>query len=547
MFPIRSSRFLFLGLALWFALFSTIRNLSVPDEGRYGDISRWMLQSGDWLVPRLNGLPFFHKPPLLHWLSGGLMEAFGVHVWVLRLVPVAAAMITLLAMFSFVKKHVNEQTAQWSVLVLATSLLFYGSSQYINHDLLVACWITVATFSMADFVLCKSYKSLFIAYAACGLGFLSKGLIGILIPGMVLLPWILATGAWRRIPAVLNPLGILLLLAIILPWPLLVEQHYPGFAHYFLIEQQFNRFASGGFNNKQPWFFYLLCLMVSFLPWLLLVKFKLASSHAKAVLGKPLYLLLLWWALSCIVFFSIPPSKLAGYILPATPPLAVLLAVALGQLSGANNKPGWIQRWGVVIFLALLAIFLLVSPGTNVYSRAQQQNMHLGVGLGIVLAAIVLALASLLYRQKIYVLQATLVAALCLCMSLTIAVRIFDKRNNTGQVDMQALLDAQSSVVFFHRYYYDVPFLLNTQQPVYLVDNWELVGADGTAMQLKDGTRFEPARKQYLMSDLQFQHMLVSGQKLVVFADKGNLDTLATASTQILRRRNFDVYVFNGR
>ena len=545
MFPIRSSRILFLGLAIWLALFASIRSLSVPDEGRYGDISRWMLQSGDWLVPRLNGLPFFHKPPLLHWLSTGLMEVFGVHIWVLRLVPVAAAMLTLLAMFSFVKKHVNEQTAQWSVLVLASSLLFYGSSQYINHDLLVACWITVATFSMADFVLSNSYKSLFIAYAACALGFLSKGLIGILIPGMILLPWILATGAWRRIPAVLNPLGVLLLLAIILPWPLLVEQHYPGFAHYFFIEQQFNRFSSGEFNNKQPWIFYLVCLLVSFLPWLLLVKLKLVSSHAKAVLGKPVYLLLLWWAVSCIVFFSIPPSKLAGYILPATPPLAVLLAVALGQLNNADSKPMWIQRWGAVSFLALLAVFLLVSPWTKVYSSMQQQSMHWGIGLGVILAMVVVTLIALVHKQKVNLLQGTLIAALCLCMSMTIAVKIFDKRNNAGQVDMQALLDPQTSVVFFHRYYYDVPFLLNTQQPVYLVDNWQYVGADGTAMQLKDGTRFEPARKQYLISDQQFQQKLGSSQKLVVFADKGNLDKLVTASTQVLHRRNFDVYVFN--
>ncbi|HEY4714439.1 MAG TPA: dolichyl-phosphate-mannose--protein mannosyltransferase, partial [Aquirhabdus sp.] len=96
MFSIRSNKVFFILIALWLSIAASIRQLAVPDEGRYGDITRWMVESGDWLTPRINDIPFFHKPPLLHWLGGGLMEIFGTHIWVMRLVPVIAGMVMLL-------------------------------------------------------------------------------------------------------------------------------------------------------------------------------------------------------------------------------------------------------------------------------------------------------------------------------------------------------------------------------------------------------------------------------------------------------------------
>ncbi len=84
-----------------------------------------MVESGDWLTPRIDGLPFMHKPPLLHWLSSIFMELFGVHVWVLRLVPVLAGTLMLVGLFLFVKKYISEGVAQLTVIILATNLLFF--------------------------------------------------------------------------------------------------------------------------------------------------------------------------------------------------------------------------------------------------------------------------------------------------------------------------------------------------------------------------------------------------------------------------------------
>ncbi|MEK5756685.1 ArnT family glycosyltransferase, partial [Acinetobacter variabilis] len=150
--------------------------------------------------------------PLLHWLSSMFMELFGVHVWVLRLVPVLAGTLMLVGLFLFVKKHISESVAQLTVIILATNLLFFGSSQYINHDLLLASWITISVLCFVDFTIYARKSILFLGYIAGAAAFLSKGLIGILIPGMILLPWLIYTKQWRKIPSLLNPLAILLFL-----------------------------------------------------------------------------------------------------------------------------------------------------------------------------------------------------------------------------------------------------------------------------------------------------------------------------------------------
>eukprot|EP01030_Chromulinospumella_sphaerica_P006142 gene6142-6003_t len=131
---------------IWLLLLvlALIRPLSLPDEGRYADIGRWMFISDDWLVPRLNGIPFFHKPPLLYWLQAEVFHLAGVHVWTARLVTAVHALIMLTGVYLGVRRILGEITARKVSLVLGTSVGYLVGGQYINHDFLVATWITVA-------------------------------------------------------------------------------------------------------------------------------------------------------------------------------------------------------------------------------------------------------------------------------------------------------------------------------------------------------------------------------------------------------------------
>lgn len=538
----RSSWVLFLAVFAFFMALLDIRPLSVPDEGRYGDVSRWMWMSHDYLVPRIDGVPFLHKPPLLHWLSVGLLQVFGQHIWVLRLVPTLAAMLILFVMFRFAKRYINAEVASLSVVILATSLIFFGASQYVNHDMLVACWITLTIFNVADFVLSGDKKALFLGVIAAGLGFLSKGMIGILIPGMVILPWLLYIKAWQRIPAILNPLGLMLLIAIVLPWPYLLNQAYPGFLHYFFIEQQFDRFSSSGFNNQQPWFFYVACLLLSFLPWLILVKFNIIGKTVRNQLDKSIFALLVWWSISCLLFFSIPPSKLIGYILPMVTPLSLLLTIAVTQLeNSAESFQKW-QRYFAPVYLLLFALGIgymsLIKPNSLVSAQDLPMAYMLSVLLGM--AAIMLVFWQ---GRKFCAINPTLIASILLCVMIPFCVKLFDKKSNADQVSFASLLTPQTQVVFYDEYFYDLPWLLNLQHPAYVVKDWGKVKTDNSFMELKDGAHFEPEASQYLIDKANFDTLLHSNQPLIVVTNKGDNVSFMSSTTQKLAYRNYDVYV----
>lgn len=538
-----SSKLMLWGISIWLIACAGIRNLSLPDEGRYGDISRAMLQSGDWLVPRLNGLPFMHKPPLLHWISSVLMEIFGVHVWVLRLVPTLAGIMMLIGLFWFLKKYCNERIAQLNVVILATSLLFFGSSQYVNHDLLLASCITLTILCFADFTLSGKKSVLWMGYVACALGFLTKGLIGVLIPGMVILLWVLATQQWKKIPALLHPLGLLIFCVIALPWVYLVHLKYPTFLQYFFIDQQFSRFSSDQFNNKLPWPFYLLCLLISFLPWFFVSQFKFSKQDFSQSLGPSILTLILVWFVSVTIFFSIPPSKLAGYILPATPPLAVFIAIMVDRVL-TSNKINRFQTWATPVLVLIVGLAFMILPFTARPKDLVYVNITAlyTLGAGILIFSILLIFNYI--KQRISYFSLMFSMAIILCMSVSLGVRILDVQNNANQVSFQKNITANMPIVFYHNYFYDVPFLLNLQKPVYLVDNWENASHDSSSQQLKDGLIFEPERKQYLWSDSVLDQQIKSGQPLVVLARSNSFNPHFT-NVQILHYRNYEVYFFN--
>ena len=357
-------------LFLLLVLLAAWRPLAVPDEGRYGEIARWMLQSGDWLIPRLNGIPFFHKPPLLYWLEAAAMAAFGVHVWALRLVPALHAGLMLLAMYLSIRQFATEAIARRAVWMLGTSLSFLLGGQYVNHDMMVAAWISVAIWCFALAFMQGSKPDAVLArwgFVACALGILSKGLIGVALPGLVLLVWLVWTRQLKKVLYLPWVSGLALFGLIAVPWFWLAEQQHPGMLDYMFGTQQVSRFSATTFNNGQPWWFYGLCLLVLLFPWAF---FALNQAFAQAkhaqtatdLIAKP-WLSLGWiWVLAVIGFFSIQSSKIIGYALPVMPPLALLAALGWNAAMARTKLGAPAQgRW----FAALCAGNTCIAVAAN--------------------------------------------------------------------------------------------------------------------------------------------------------------------------------------
>ncbi|MGZ5235356.1 MAG: ArnT family glycosyltransferase [Caldimonas sp.] len=350
----------------WLAFSIAFRPLSLPEEGRYVGVAWEMLRSGDWLVPTENGLPFFHKPPLFYWLTAASMHVFGTSEAPARFASLLAATLGAIALYRLAGRWMGERTARWSVLVLVTEPFFFGAAQFANLDLLVATCIAFAILLAGHAALRirqgLPYRGVVIcAWIAMALGLLAKGLIGVVLPGLVVLVWLVLTGQARTILKLLSPAGLAVFALVAAPWFVGVQMRHPGFAHFFFVYQHFERFTASGFNNVQPWWFFAAIAPGLTLPWSL----WLIGSTVRARVGETaeatLWRRLMWtWLVTVLVFFSIPQSKPIGYSMPVLFPIAVLAAEAIVVRLAAGGGAGK-ARIAAIASAALAALICLVA------------------------------------------------------------------------------------------------------------------------------------------------------------------------------------------
>jgi len=355
-------------VAVWLACTAWMRPLSVPDEVRYTDVARWMAQHGDWLVPRIDGLPFLHKPPLYFWLEAAAIRVSGEHLLVDRWVSIAAGVLICGCVYWLVRSFADGRQALWSVAVLAVCPLFFGGSQFANMDMLVAAFIaltlTLAVLAARSATPAPAYW--IGAYAAAGFALLSKGLIGIVLPAAIYVSWAVWSGRRDWIVKAVSVPGLIVLALVAIPWFLMVEAEIPGFLRYFIVYHHFQRFAESGFNNPVgPWFYPALLLFAA-LPFLLPL-YEQRRHRVEDPAGKSLQRLGIVWFVIVLVFFSIPKSKLTGYIFPILPAFAILV----GPRVAASKWRPLATAGGACLCIALLiAAIALHKPGATAVIEA---------------------------------------------------------------------------------------------------------------------------------------------------------------------------------
>jgi 4-amino-4-deoxy-L-arabinose transferase-like glycosyltransferase len=367
--------------ALWLTLLflAGLRPLAVPDEGRYGEVGRWMLVSGDWLTPRLNGMPFFHKPPYLYWLEAISLAIFGVNELAVRLVPALHAGLMLTVLYLAARAISTEHIARRAAIMLGCSLSFLVGGQYVNHDMLVATWIGMAIWCFAFAFVAGMTPDVWLArlgFVACALGMLSKGLIGIALPGLVIFVWLIWTGQFKKILFLPWLSGLALFAVIALPWFVLSQQTYPDFFNYMFVGQQFNRYTAAVYNNPQPWWFYLLALSLLLFPWVFFAlsqvrRVTAATLTASASMDAVWWKLCWVWVVAILVFFSIPHSKLIGYILPVIPPLALLSALGWDRTMKHRAAAAKVFAGLCVLNISVALVLVLKVGDVTVTSRTQ--------------------------------------------------------------------------------------------------------------------------------------------------------------------------------
>jgi 4-amino-4-deoxy-L-arabinose transferase-like glycosyltransferase len=313
-----------------------------PDEGRYAEIPREMLERGEWVVPLLQGEPYLDKPPLLYWLVAASYRIFGIHDWAARLIPALAVHATVLLTYALGRHLLGERSAFWGALFLALAPGFVGMGRLLILDGLLTLWVTLSL--LAAFLAIRGERLhhgyWLLSALACGLGVLTKGPVAIvlLVPALVAYRWLtssswrLGVSAWLRFAAVV--------LAVALPWYIAVCAQLPHFARYFLWEHNVVRFLTP-FDHLRPIWFYGPVLLFGLLPATLLawpcIRILCASDDESRSQRTPELGYLMLAGGWCVLFFSLSGCKLPTYILPAFPPLALVLgqiAVVSGSARG---------------------------------------------------------------------------------------------------------------------------------------------------------------------------------------------------------------------
>jgi len=456
------------------------RPLALPDEGRYAEIGRWMWSSGDWLVPRLNGLPFFHKPPLLYWLEAALATVGGPNTWLFRLVPAAHAILLLSLIEPVVRPLMGRAVARRVFYVFASTSAFLLGGQYINHDMMVACWISVAIGSFGLFAMRAEESSsisaesrylnkiALLGFLACALGVLSKGLIGVVLPAGVLFVWLCWCGRWFALKKLPWIWGSLVFLIITAPWFIATENVYPGMMGYMFGVHQFARFTGNQFNNAQPVWFYLVATSLLLGLWfigfwayhyqklsdlwtqylirgLLIkgIKEALRPEHQRLRSPDQLFVGLCFiWVWVIVVFFSIPSSKIIGYALPVIPPMSLLCVLGWDRLIKLSRVKPYFYN-AVLVLSVALALWIQTQAGAV-------SGRHSSADVAKVLA----------------------------CQDLS-----------------------DSELLVMGEYPYDLPFLLNNKRPLWVVQDWDrerLLAGDNWRREMFEGSNFEPSTGQSL-------------------------------------------------
>jgi 4-amino-4-deoxy-L-arabinose transferase-like glycosyltransferase len=405
-----------------------------PDEGRYAEIAREMIVSGDYVTPRDDWVRYFEKPPLVYWITAASIRTLGRNEGAARL-PVAIASIAQIAIIEVLAESMFGPSAgAAAALCLALSPLFFGFSRFLTLDPMLALFVTA---SLASFYaatrrpsLSAARKWLYLAALSAALGTLTKGPVALVLTGATGLIYLLIEGRGGEL-AQIPRLGCALIVAAVnLPWFVAVSWRNPGFLRFFFVHEHLQRYAASTEHAWGPYFFFIV-VAVGMWPWICFVPVAIgemlsgvrerSGDAADDRVRSALRFTLIWFSVA-FVFFSIPRSKLGSYILPAIPALAIIAGYAISRLPQIDPRRASRILAGVAaIDVAAVAATIAAAPRIKELRAAPALRTDLMVGVGAMALGAIAAFA--LWRKLGRVVPAIAMIALGMAVALGATVK----------------------------------------------------------------------------------------------------------------------------
>jgi 4-amino-4-deoxy-L-arabinose transferase-like glycosyltransferase len=507
-------------IALTFGLFLGTRPLSVPDEGRYAEIPREMLVLHDFVTPHLNGVKYFEKPPLFYWLQTGSIKALNpliihkqafnkfkktdyfspISEWTVRLPNAIVALLNCLLVYVSGRILFERRTGLLSAIILASSLLYFALARMVTLDMTLS--ICLSGSLLAFLVAANQSPSLkrrwlfYSAYILAGLAVLTKGLIGILFPIMIIGVWILLSAQWRLLKECYLFSGVLLFLLIVLPWHILVQMRNPEFFQFYFFDQQFLRYSTLIAQRYQPDWFFIPILVAGFLPWVCFLPQAIMEHLPKnwqQFKEKNNSIFLLLWIGIIFLFFSFSHSKLIPYILPIFPALALLTGHYL-----SSHWQHWAITWGYVavplLWLVLGGMGILILIHDPSITLAQSAKHFLIVSYSLFLFTGLIASLYAIKKKPNRAFASLAIGSVVSFFIVSMSIPKLDTRSiKPLVVVLMPLLKPGDRIVSYSKYYQDLPFYLN--QRVFTVN------VNG---ELSFGMKHQQETRRWMLKDADF-------------------------------------------
>ena len=329
-------------------------SVTAPVEVNYAQTAKEMLSAADWLSPQIYGNYWYDKPIFFYWELLAAFSAFGVTDFAARFFPALFAAAGLLLTYGFARRLYDERTAFWSAIILGTGVLYAFLAKLILTDMSLFVFFggTLAAFFLGYYE--RQQKFFYIAYACAGLGVLTKGPVGFLLPGLVILVFLLAARDLSALRRICLPTGLLVFAAVCAPWYIYMYlAHGADFINTFLGIHNVLRATVSEHAKWNVWYFYIGIYFIGMFPW----SFALPLALYRAWRIRPSIdtraLFLLVWAVVVPVFFQLMATKYPTYSFPAFLPTAILTARLLAH-NPRVLKGGAIL--GVGLYLAVVFI-----------------------------------------------------------------------------------------------------------------------------------------------------------------------------------------------
>jgi len=371
---ILTSFFLFYGLVPIFG--GAGIGLVGADEPRYAQVAREMLTRHDYITPILWGRPWLEKPALYYWRAMFAFREFGIHDWSARLPSASFAFILVTLIYLHIRRFRRGGQLD-AALITASCAGIISFARGASTDMQLAAPLCIGMLGWYAWYETDSKFWLFDLYFFVGAATLAKGPVAPFLALVILVSFAALRREWSVLRRTIWWPGVVLYLAMVLPWFIAVQKRNPNFLHVFFLEHNLERFATNRFQHEQAFWFYLPIVLLSLTPWAVIaiaafadaIRGSVAEWRARRAKGHymgnfragdafPEFLVL--WAVIPIVFFSFSQSKLPGYILPSLPPLTILAGDYLNRMRERGLK-----SWLLIVHALLtgtLTAFVILLP-----------------------------------------------------------------------------------------------------------------------------------------------------------------------------------------